>query len=112
VNADSTCACTAVSFACAPRSPASTPACHAGRLIASCGSPVTGSTTPGVPITNALSMLIATPARRQARSTAERTSSTGSPSPLVSSCACAITRPVTSATAVFTSPCSMYSAAT
>src|SRR6266496_1650875 len=48
------------------RSASSTPSCQAGRLTASRGSPVTGSSTPGVPITTARSTSGDTPAAQGA----------------------------------------------
>ncbi len=96
----------------APRSASSTPSCQSGRLIASFGSPVRGSTTPGLPITNALSRLISTPALRHARSTAPRTSSTGLAAPFGLTLTSATTRPVTSATPALTRSSSTYRPAT
>jgi len=93
-------------------SASSAPSCQAGRFTASLGSPVRGSTTPGLPMTSALSLETCTPALAQARSTAPRTSSTGSPAPLGSTPTSATRRPVTSATAALTRSDSMYRPAT
>ena len=64
------------------RSAPSTPSCQAARLTASRGSPVRGSSTPGVPITNARSDSGEIPAEAQAVTIVPRTSSTGFCAPL------------------------------
>lgn len=94
------------------RSASSTPSCQAGRLTASHGSPVRGSSTPGVPMTSALSWDIATPAALHAVATAPRTSSTGLLVPFGSTLTWVTTWPVMSATPALTSSCSTCSPAT
>ena len=94
------------------RSASSTPSCQAGRLTARRGSPVLGSSTPGVPMTRAFSRDISTPAERHAVATAFRTSSTGLPAPLGSTLIWVTTWPVMSATPALTSSWSTCSPAT
>ena len=93
-------------------SASSAPSCQAGRFTASLGSPVRGSTTPGLPITSALSRVTSIPALAQACSMVPRTSSTGSSVPFGLPLTSATRRPVTSATAALTRSKSTYRPAT